>query len=226
MPVIFLRGILLYLLLMLMFRFMGKRQVGELEVSDLVTTLLLSEIAALPIEDPDMPLSYALIPILLIMCLEVMITFLEIKYNPFKKLFEEKPVMLISEGKMQEEALRKMRISVNELVSECRLQGIGNISEVNYAILEPNGKLSVFPKTAYSPITPSFLHKKAKENGILHCLVMDGTPQKETLKKLGLSLNRLEEMCKEKGGKAEEMFLFGIDDGGQILAVRREEVEH
>ena len=226
MPVIFLRGILLYLLLTLTFRFMGKRQVGELEVSDLVTTLLLSEIAALPIEDPDMPLSYALIPILLIMCLEVMITFLEIKCNPLKKLLEEKPVMLISKGKMQPEALRKMRISVDELISECRLQGIGNISEVNYAILEPNGKLSVFPKTAYSPITPSILHKKTKENGILHYLVMDGTPQKETLKKLGLSQDRLEEMCKEKGGKMEEMFLFGIDDGGQILAVRREEVEH
>ena len=221
MIVIFLRGVLLYLLLTVMFRFMGKRQVGELEVSDLVTTLLLSEIAALPIDDPDIPLTFALVPILLIMCLEVIFTFLEVRWNPLKKLFLGKPIMLVSKGEIQIEALKKMRITVNELISECRLQGVGNLSDVNYAILEPNGKLSVFPKIENSPVTPAFLEKKQEDSGILHLMILDGVVEKETLKKLGISKEALQKMCKKEKGEMGEMLVFGMDDTGKVLAIKK-----
>lgn len=222
MIVIFVRTVLLYVLLTLMFRFMGKRQVGELEVSDLVSTLLLSEIAALPIDDPDIPLLYALVPILLIMCLEIMTTFAETKWNPLKRIFEGKPILLISQGEVQPSALKRVRVSVNELISECRLQGVGNIGDVNYAILEPNGKLSVFPKSKYSPVTPSDLQIKKEESGILHPLIIDGIPQKEALKKLNISSKKLHKLCEKQQAMPKDMFLLGMDDGGQVYAVKKE----
>lgn len=220
--VIFFRSIILYLLLLFMFRFMGKRQVGELEISDLVTTLLLSEIAALPIDDPDIPLTYALVPILLIMCLEVITTWLETKYNPLKKLFQGKPIMLVSRGQVDINALRKMRITLNELISECRTQGIGDIRQVNYAILEPNGKLSVLPKAENSPITPSYLSNNGRDDGILHPLVIDGVVQKQILTKLSISEEKFYRLCKKEGGEAKDFFLLGIDDFGQSYAIKKE----
>ena len=221
--VIFFRSIILYLLLLVMFRFMGKRQVGELEISDLVTTLLLSEIAALPIDDPNIPLAYALVPILLIMCLEVITTWLEIKFNPLKKLFQGKPIMLISRGSLDMDALRKMRVSLNELISECRAQGVGDIRQVNYAILEPNGKLSVLPKVENSPITPSYITDNGRDGGILHPLVIDGVVQKGILTKLSISKEKFEKLCKKEGGEAKDFFLLGIDDMGQAYAIKKEE---
>ena len=222
MTVIFIRAILLYLLLTLLFRFMGKRQVGELEVSDLVATLLLSEIAALPIDDPDIPLTYALMPIFLIVSLEVVFTFLEIKWNPLKRFFEGKSVMLIDKGEIKEAALRKMRVTVNELISECRIQGIGDISQVNYAILEPNGKLSVLPKMENSPITPATKKAKGKDGGILHLLVIDGTLQKETIEKLKISEGEFADILDRHKATPEDLFLLGIDDNGQSFAKRKE----
>ena len=223
MIIIFLRGLLLYGLMLVMFRLMGKRQVGELEIADLVTTLLLSEIAALPIDDPDIPLSYAVVPILLIMCLELIATFLQIKCNPMKKFFEGKPILLIAKGEIQVEALKNMRVSINELISECRQQGAADIGEVNYAILEPNGKLSVFPKVEHSPITPHVLSTNQRESGILHLLIADGAPQKDVMKKLEISMDDLKEMCQKKHGSIKEMLVFGINDSGDILAVSKKE---
>ena len=104
---IFARVIIIYFLITLVLRIMGKRQVGELELSELVTTLLLSEIAALPVDDPDIPFSHAVIPMLLIFTLEIVVTYLKTKCNPLKRIFESKPVFIIEKGKRQLEIFNK-----------------------------------------------------------------------------------------------------------------------
>ena len=210
---LFFRTFLLFAFLTLMMRLMGKRQVGEMEVSELVTTLLLSEIAALPMEDTDFPVLYAIVPILVIFSFEVIITFLKTKWNPLKKLFESKPVFLIKRGVLDQKELGKNRISLGELLSELRIQGISTYGDAYYAILEQNGKLSVV--------------KRAKpdetEKGISHTLVSDGKFSKEAMKDLGLTEENVLALCRSEGATPEEIFLLLRDDAGTVTCIKKEE---
>lgn len=210
---LFFRTFLLFAFLTLMLRLMGKRQVGEMEVSELVTTLLLSEIAALPMEDTDFPVLYAIVPILVIFSFEVIITFLKTKWNPLKKLFESKPVFLIKRGVLDQKELGKNRISLGELLSELRIQGIATYGDAYYAILEQNGKLSVV--------------KRAKpdetEKGISHTLVSDGKLSKEAMKDLGLTEENVLALCRAEGVTPEEIFLLLRDDAGTVTCIKKEE---
>ena len=187
MSAIIVRTAVLYILTTVVFRFMGKRQVGELEMSELITTLLLSEIATLPIDDPNIPLLYAVIPILLLVCFEIVITFAKTRCNLLKRVFESKPIVLIRRGELCETELRRMRITVDELIGECRLQGIGSLADVEYAILEQNGKLSVLPKSTKLPLTPSDMGIKSGDCGILHPLIVDGVFHKEGMRLAGIN---------------------------------------
>lgn len=222
MVTICIRTLILYALISLVFRFLGKRQVGELEISDLITTLLLSEIATMSIDEPDIPLLYAVIPILLIMCSEIVITYGKIKCGWVKRIFEDTPIILIEKGKICEKALANMRMTVDELLSECRLQGFGKIEEINYAILEQNGKLSILPFEANKPITPALLHKKAEETGIMHALIVDGKMVKDELKKSPLKESDLVGICDRHGARVSDVLLCGIDDMGHVTFIRKE----
>lgn len=210
---LFFRTFLLFAFLTLMMRLMGKRQVGEMEVSELVTTLLLSEIAALPMEDTDFPVLYAIVPILVIFTFEVIITFLKTKWNPLKKLFESKPVFLIKRGVLDQKELGKNRISLGELLSELRIQGISTYGDAYYAILEQNGKLSVV-KRAMPDET---------EKGISHTLVSDGKLSKEAMKDLGLTEENVLALCRAEGATPEEIFLLLRDDAGTVTCIKKEE---
>ena len=143
---IFVRTVIRYVCLSLSLKFMGKRQMGELEISELVSTLVISEVAALPVADPDIPLLNAIIPVILIVCLEIIISYAKNKSAKLKKCVEGQPIFVIYRGKLRQSALNDNRISLNELLCELRMQGVGDIKNVYYAILEPNGKLSVLKR--------------------------------------------------------------------------------
>ena len=143
---IFVRTVIIYVFLSVSLKFMGKRQMGELEISELVSTLVISEVAALPIADPDIPLLNAVVPVILIVCLEIIISYAKNKSEKLKKYVEGEPIFVIYRGKLRQSALSDNRISLNELLCELRMQGVGDINNVYYAILEANGKLSVFEK--------------------------------------------------------------------------------
>ena len=161
----------------LVLKLMGKRQIGELEVSELVSTLLISEIAALPIADPDIPLLNAIIPVVLIFSLEVIISALKNKSEKLKRIVEGEPVFLVFKGKIKVQALKDTRLSINELLSEARLQGIGDFSEILYAILEQNGKIS-------------FIKNRCGEKFALP-LIIDGEIKEEMLKESGITEEEL-----------------------------------
>ena len=140
---IVIRTVILYILLSFSLRITGKRQLGELDVSELVSTLLISEIASIPIDDPDIPMLNAIIPILLIASIEILISAIKNRSERLKAIVEGTPDYIIYKGRILQQRLYDNRISINELLSELRTQGIGNISEVEYAILEQGGSLSV-----------------------------------------------------------------------------------
>ena len=216
------RTLILYVTVTVMIRAMGKRQVGELEMSELVTTLLLSQLAALPIEDPEIPLFYVLLPVVLIVTIEIVITFLKSRVNPLKKIFESKPTVLIDRGRIDQSELLRMRLTIEELLSEVRQQGYRDIGDIYYAILEENGKFSLLPRCDCEPITPRDLGKSAKECGYAFALVADGVIDREALRRAKRGEEWLRSVCALSSTTPEELFLFTIDDAGNYALTRKE----
>jgi len=224
MGVIFFRTIIIYTLLSVVLRMLGKRQVGELEVSELVSTLILSELAALPIDDPDIPLLYALIPISLILSLEITVTFLKNKLPIFKRIFETRPSFLIERGNIRQDELQKLRISLDELLGELRLQGYGDPADIYYAILEQNGQLSVIPRAEKSAPLREDLSLKVTEEGMAHPLIIDGVIYEDSLKRVKRSKAWLVHACRKKGYELKEIFLCTMNDAGDMRIYKRKDL--
>ena len=209
--ILLIRTVIIYFLLTASMRIMGKRQLGELELSELVTTLLLSEIAAVPIIDFRIPLKRAIIPIFLIISFEIIIPFISEKKRFLKKLIVGKPSYIIYKGELRLSDIKKSRISLDELIGELRGQGYFDISDVEYAILEPNGRLSVLPKEGDS----------ANQNvcGMVHNLIISGEIIDFNLKLLGLDEKWLDKKISSLGAKKKDVSLLGLDDCGNIISV-------
>ena len=206
---IFIRTIIIYLLLSFSMKIMGKRQIGELDVGDLISTLLISELAAIPIDDSNIPLLNALLPILFIVALEIIISSLKNKYSAFKKYAEGVPSFIIFKGRLFKETLKENRISINELLSEARVQGIFDIKEIDYCILEANGKISI--------------SKKQNASGnVAHPLIIDGQINKSELRLMEMSENDLSSYT--NGTDTKKIFLFTLDDTRAPNIIIKEEI--
>lgn len=221
MTTILIRTIIIYIFLLATMRLMGKRQLGELEVSELVSTLLLSDIASLPIGNQAIPLSYAIIPIITITAFEVGMSFLLTKVPAVKNLVSARPGILIRNGKIDRREMMRNRISIDELISELRQKEITDISEVAYAIIEQNGKISVIPKRLFSPPTRQELKLSANECGISHILISDGRIDRYGLKITGKSEEWITKTLKSQSTSVDQVFLMTIDDSEKINIIKR-----
>lgn len=218
---ILMRLIIIYTILIGTMRVMGKRQIGELQVSELVTTILLSELAAQPIADPQIPLIFAIIPIGALISIEVVISFAVTKIPFLKPIFDGKPSILISKGKLNTAEILRVRISLEELLSQLRIAGVADIGEVNYAILEQNGQLSVITKKHASPPSADDLKVKVSESGIAHALIVDSEVSDFNLKQIGRSRGWLEKRLSHYKIKLADVMLFTVDDSGKENLIRR-----
>jgi len=207
---IFIRTLIIYVFISISLKVMGKRQLGELEVGELVSTLLVSEVAALPIADPDIPLMNAVIPILFIVCLEIIVSSIKNKSEKLKKYIEGKPIFLIYKGELKQSALSENRISINELLCEIRMQGVGNISDVYYAVLEQNGKLSIF--------------EKDKNKSFTHTLIVDTETNEKVLSRLGYDEKWLQKQLDKHKVDKKDVFLMTIDDNEKTYIIKKEEI--
>ncbi|MBO5206130.1 MAG: DUF421 domain-containing protein [Clostridia bacterium] len=205
---ILIRTIIIYILLTVSLRIMGKRQIGELDVGDLVSTLLVSELAAIPIDDPDIPLMNAVIPILLVICLEIVLSTIKNKSAFLKRTFDGEPVYIIYNGRLLQSNLRDNRISLDELLSELRSQGVFDICEVEYAIIEQNGTLSV---------------KKYDGESIAHTLLIDGEILTDSVYRLGLDKRWVEKRLAELEMTVSETFLMTVDGDGKTTVIKKEQ---
>ncbi len=204
---IFIRTLIIYVLLSVSLKTMGKRQIGELNVSELVSTLLISEIAAIPIDDPDLPLMNAVIPIIFILSLEIILSYAKTKYNKIKKYVEGDPVFIIYKGKLRQDALKNNRISINEFLSEMRNQGIGDISEIEYALLEQSGKISILKKNT----------------NVAHSLIIDGEINSIETKLLNINAQTISDILSKKRISQECVFLMTVNDEKTINIILKEE---
>ncbi|MBE6626784.1 MAG: DUF421 domain-containing protein [Ruminococcaceae bacterium] len=220
---IIIRTIIIYFVLVFSVRLMGKRQIGELQVSDFIITIMLSEIAAAPITTKSLPLMHAVVPIVLLLGIEVAMSCLLLKSNRLKRLFYGKPSMLICKGELIQKALRKNRIELDELLSELRQKGCSDISDVNYAILEENGKLSVFPYASKSPATPTDLSLSVIDNGIAHVCIIDGQVIHHNLSLVGWDDSRLNKELQKRKLTLSQVFLLSVNDTGDVTIIKKEE---
>lgn len=222
MVAILFRTITIYVLLIVAMRLMGKRQIGELELSELITTFLLSEIASLPITSHEIPVMFAVIPIIVLLSIEVITSALMLKVPAIKKLISPSPNVIINKGKLDQRELKRIRMSTEELLCELRHAGISDVSEVYYAIVEENGKLSILPRASAKPPTASQLGRPASESGISHILISDGKPDSHGLASVGMSENDLDDYLHGEGYTRKDIFLLLRDDTGKYTVIPKE----
>ena len=206
---VLLRTIIIYFVFIIAIRLLGKRQVGELEISELIVTFMLSELATVPIQDPSIPLSYAFIPLVILIAFEVISSFLVTKSKIFKKMIIGNPSYVIKKGELNQKELERLRMSLPELLGELRLKNVGDISNVEYAILEENGKLSVFEKDAPSSVG--------------HALIIDGDINESNLKIAGKDKKWVLRCLKKHKLTLQEVFLLTCDDDDTINIIIKEE---
>lgn len=217
------RTLLMYVILNVTLRVLGKRQIGQLETTELVSALLLSELATIAISDTSAPLLFSVIPVLLLMSFELLTSDIKNRTPFLKRLLEGSPGVLIQRGVLDQEALKKMRISVEELLCAFRLQGIVSIDDVYYAILEQNGQLSVILKKDRQQPTAKELSLPVKETGISHAVIVDGIVKSAELSASGRTERWLKNTLAARAVTLKDVFLLAVDDGGEVVLIKKEE---
>lgn len=224
MTIAFTRTLILYFFIMLGLRLMGKRQIAELEPSELVLTMMISDLAAVPMQDFGIPLLAGIIPILTLMALSLLLSHLSLQNLRFRALVCGTPSILIRNGKLQQEAMRKNRYTLDELLEELRGQGYLKIQDVKYAILENSGQLSVFPWPAQQPPTATQLNLELNDDTTLPVVIInDGRILEKNLRACGKDLNWLQKtLAEEKISSSHQVFLFTLDEQGNTYCVEKE----
>lgn len=216
------RTLILYCLLLLTMRLMGKRQIGELEVTELVTTLLISEIAALPLTNEDIPVLHAVIPILILLILEVLSSWLLFRFPRLKPVLSASPTFLIRSGVLQQKSLVGNRISVEELMTEVRQKGYSDLDQVFDVILEKNGKLTVLPKPPFAAPTAAQLGVTSKEEPLSHVVYCSGQVNRTGLRLIGKDPAWLRRELIRRGVSASSLFCVTANRSGKMTLVHKE----
>lgn len=222
MLITFFRSIILYILVIFSVRLMGKRQIGELQPSELVITILVSNIATLPLEDLNIPLITGIIPILSLVCFEVIMSWAALKSKSLRKVISGTPKIIIRDGVIDQQVLKDLRFSVDDLMSSLRGCNIFNISDVQFAIVETTGKLSVYERYSSRNVTNSDLDIKGSSINPPDIIVSDGVLVERGLKATGLGAGWLRKIMTEKGVKIEEVFLLTADSTGEYNLIKKD----
>lgn len=222
MATVLLRATVIYISLILSLRLTGKRQIGELQISELIITFMISELASTPIQDLSIPISYSILPIILLLCYEIIISFSITKSKILKKVFTGNPTIIIKKGKLNQGELAKSRIGISEFLGELRAKDVSDISTVDYAILEQNGKLSVFLKDENQPVTKKDLGLQPKSCGICHAVIVDGDINESNLKDTCKNAKWLNKFLNEHKLKCDDIFLFTVDDLNTINIIMKD----
>lgn len=204
-------------------RLLGKRQLGEMELSEFVLAALIADLAAHPLQDIGIPLINGLVPILTLFCCEVLIAGATLKSVRLRSLFFGKPSVLILRGKVIQRELNKNRFSLDELMQELRNQGVLDISKIEYGILETDGRLNVILYASESPVTPAMLNIETSRDAYPAIIINDGHVMETNLRHLGRDMNWLTKQLNERGAYSpSDVFLMTLNKSGQIYYAAKE----
>ena len=224
MAIVIARTLIVYFTLLLTMRLMGKRQLGEMELSEFVVAALIADLAAHPLQDMGIPLLNGLVPIAVLFCCEVLIAGLSLRSIRLRELLFGKPSLLIVKGEIDQAQMRRNRFTLDELMQELRSRGVTDIRTIEYAVLETDGKLSLLLSPAASPVTAAQLDLPSADGGYPHIVISNGRVLEANLKHLGLNDNWLTKTLREQGYTCpEEVYLMTVDEEKKLFLARKEE---
>lgn len=218
----FIRTIILYILVLIVMRFMGKREIGQLQPFELAISIMIADLATLPMSEPGIPITNGIIPILGLLVMHLIISIINLKSVKMRKIICGKPSILIYRGRIQEENMKKERFTINELEERLRGNNVFNIGDVEYAILETSGQISVIQKPNKRTTIPEDFGIEPEYEGIAYDLVVDGKIMKKNLEKLGKDYNWLLKQVDAFGIKPEDALIATIDGKGNFFCQEKE----
>ncbi len=208
------RVFVLFLLTIAAVRLMGKRQIGEMQPTELVVTILLSEVAASPMQDPDLPMKNSILAVLTLVSLSILTSVLSMHLSKFREAFDGHPAIVINDGKLDQKKMRSLRLTVQDLMSALRQQGVFQLEQVEYAIVETNGTVSVMLKPEHNPLTAGQAAKVPKDEGLPHLVICDGKILGKALPKAGLSEALLKKHLNNLGKNEKDIMLLTYSKNG------------
>lgn len=226
MPIItvIIRTIIVFVCIVAAMRLMGKRQLGELELSELVVAVLISDIAAHPLQDIGIPFFNGLVPIIILLSCEVLISFAALKSVKFRSLVFSKPSIIINNGIINQKEMKKNRFSLDELCEELRKKDVTDISKVRYAVLETDGSLSVILSANRQPLTPSDMNIRVTESGLPYTIIADGRIYDDNIIKAGRDMNWLKTILENnKISDYRSVYYLTVDEAGGTYLLTKEE---
>lgn len=218
MLIILFRAIVLYFVVVFIMRIMGKRQIGQLQPFELVIALMISELAAMPMQNTGIPLFHGIIPIITLLVLEILISTLQLKSEIARLIFCGQPSILIEKGKINIKELKNNRLNLNDLLEELRLKDYYNLEDIEYAILETGGQITIIPKSELEPATRKDLNVKSSPNMLPVTLILDGKVNDRNLKLIKKDKSWLnKQLNKNKISSSDEIFLALMDSQGKFV---------
>ncbi len=224
MAIIFIRTVILYFAILISMRVMGKRQLGELEISEFIVAALIADLAATPLQDIGIPLLNGLLPIMIMFCLEIIIAGLNMKSIRLRKFTYGKPEIIIRNGRINRDAMMRNRFTLDELMQELRSQGQSDAGRIAYGVLETNGRLSIILMPAEQPASASMLGIAPEDTGYAHIIVNDGRILDKNLALLGRDRRWLDNEFRRRGIKsANDVYIFTLSETGSVFCQTKEE---
>lgn len=222
MGISFIRTIILYIIVITAVRIMGKRQIGELQPSELVVAILISELAAIPMQETGIPLVSGVIPILTLIACEIILSAITMLSLKARQWITGKPNILVYNGVIDQKEMRRLRYTIDDLMEEIRLCGYMSIDEVAFAVLETNGKLSVFPTCAKTPVTAGMMNLQCGDGGLPVTIISDGTVIKQSLEKSGKDMTWLINQLSSVNLTPKKVFLMTLDSQDKTIIIPKD----
>ncbi len=216
MLLIFVRTIIIYILVLFVMRFMGKREIGQMQPFELVIAIMIADLASTPLSESGVPIVYGIIPILGLLFIHIIISILNIKSIKAREIICGKPRLLVVKGKIDEQALIKENFTINELQERLRVNNVCNLGDVEYAILETSGQISVILKSEKRNVTPEDLNIKLPEMNIAYDLVIDGKIMYDNLRKINKNEEWLEEELLKYKVSPSQVLIFVLNGDGSF----------
>lgn len=221
MAVTIIRAFILYAVVILLLRLMGKRQIGELQPAEFVITMLISEIAAIPMQDNRTPIINSVIALFILVSLEIIVSVINLKSVKIRGLIEGHPVIVIRNGAVDMEALSKLRITLNDLLAALRQKNIFDITSVSYAVFETNGQISVLLKPQYANSTAKDLKLSPPDNGMPFAVVCDGEIIKNALNESGKNEQFIKDTLLKNNVPLDKVIIMTVDKSGEVTILKK-----
>ena len=225
MLITFFRAIVLYLIVLVVMRLMGKREIGQLQPFELAISIMIADLASIPMTEIGIPIFNGIVPILGLLVMHLILSLINLKSLKAREIICGKPSILIYRGKINEKELKKERFTINELEERLRGNNVVNLGDVEYAILETSGQVTVIQKPEKRNTIPEDFNIVPEYEGSPYDLVVDGKVMNKNLKVIGKNYNWLKKQVEKFDIKPEEALVVTIDGKGQIFCQKKEEVD-